>query len=730
MTYKRTEDLSGFVMAHPANTFEHPHYFQDPHALGVTAQSSGGLTPGLVPRQIDFSNLTEDSKIKTPGLMMQTPELPKAVASPELQHLKQRLTALEGEKQRQKKELEENITLLQEQLAKEKQQLQKQQKQLHEYEESEKKYRLRIESLESKILESAAQEAADRETLRKELNLVSAAHAQCQHVQVDMAAARKREVEALNVELKAKSERNRELTTQLQTTLERTEELQQQVKTLERELERLRQTEHSSKQYSVDEIAQQVEKELNYSAQLDSNILKAIESEEENNLDNKLHQKEVQTDSVPSPGNGHGTDDENFTGERELLNQLEAVRAQLAVEREQTETLSKELLGEKQHSQEIQEQDVLIIEAMRKRLEAVLEAEDELHKQLDMEREHCERLQTQLTSLQRAESRRSSLLLKSPTDSPRKSPRADFESELCDRLRSELKLLTAQNERERERSADAQRNSERERQRYEKELQERVAYCERLKQEMEKLARDKESAELELEHFNERLTLQANEIQSLESRMVTLQEAETRRANTRARQHQEQAKLQAEIHELKSKLLVAESTRSSLEQKITQLRFDVTRSAQREAKLTEALAQANDRLAHSNTEDTVPTQFLQKMKEINTLLAENTQENRQMAETVQYLVGERIALQKKCEELGSASNANANVAELEERCRQLLGRYLRVESHRKALVYQKRYLKLTLEGYQASEQLALQTLAGGSATKVTPPRLTKRKLFK
>lgn len=729
LTYKRTDDLSGFVMAYPANTFEHPHYFQDPHALGVTAQSSGGMTPGLVPRQIDFSNLTEDSKLKTPGLMMQTPELPKAVATPELQHLKQRLTVLEGEKKQQKDELEENILQLQEQLAKEKQQLQKQQKQLHDHEDSERKYRLRIESLESKILESAAQEAADRESLRKELNLVSAAHAQCNHVQVDMAAARKREVDALNGELKARSERNRELTTQLQTTLERSEELQRQVQTLERELERLRLTEHSSKQYSVDEIAQQVEKELNYSAQLDSNILKAIESEEENNLDNKLHQKEVQTDSVPSPGNGHGTDDENFTGERELLNQLEAVRAQLTVEREQTETLSKELLDEKQHSQEIQEQDVLIIEAMRKRLEAVLEAEDDLHKQLDMERERCERLQTQLTSLQRAESRRSSLLLKSPTDSPRKSPRADFESELCDRLRSELKLLTAQNERERERSADAQRNSERERQRYEKELQERVAYCERLKQEMEKLARDKESAELELEHFNERLTLQANEIESLENRMVTLQESETRRANTRARQHQEQAKLQAEIHELKSKLLTAESTRSSLEQKINQLRFDVTRSAQREAKLTEALAQANDRLAHS-TEDTVPTQFLQKMKEINTLLAENTQENRQMAETVQYLVGERIALQKKCEELGNASNANANVAELEERCRQLLGRYLRVESHRKALVYQKRYLKLTLEGYQASEQLALQTLAGGSATKLSPPRLTKRKLFK
>ncbi|XP_043649970.1 pericentrin isoform X1 [Drosophila teissieri] len=710
LTHKRTDDLSGFIVPYPVNTFEHPHYFQ---AMGVTAQSTEGLTPGLVPRQINFSNLTEDSKLKTPSLLMHTPVLPKPTTPPEIHQLRAKLSDLQSDKQRQQSELENKLHDLQKELEQEKEKLSRQAQSLQSYEESEVKYRLRIESLESKVLETAAQAASDRENLRKELNCVSAAHEQCQ----DAASARKRELEKLNSDVKIKAD-------QLQAALRRCGDLELQVLTLERDLERLKNSDNSSKQYSVDEIAQQVEKELNYSAQLDSNILKAIESEEENNLDKKL-QKGVQTEEETLPGTGNGTDDENFTGERELLNQLEALRAQLAVEREQCDAISKELLGEKQHSQDIQEQDVIIIEAMRKRLETALDAEDELHKQLDQERERCKRLQTQLTSLQRAESRRnSSLLLKSPGDSPRKSPRADFESELGDRLRSEIKLLVAQNERERERSADAQRSSERERQRYENELQERVAYCERLKQEMEKLSRDKDSAETELEHFNERLTLQASEIESLEARLVTLQEAETRRANTRTRQHQENVKLQAEIHELKSKLLAAEAARDCLEQKVTQLRFDVSRSGQREAKLAEALAQANDRLAHS-TDDTVPAQFLQKMKEINALLAENTAENRQMAETVQFLVGERIALQKKCEELGGAGNTN--VTELEERCRQLIGRYLRVESHRKALVYQKRYLKLTLEGYQASEQLALQNLRGGAPQ---PPQRNIKKKFK
>ncbi|XP_030386056.1 pericentrin [Scaptodrosophila lebanonensis] len=773
LTQQRTDELSVFAQPYPTNTFEHPHYFQDPTALATTVHNSSSMTPGIVPRQINFSNLTEDSKLKTPSILQQTPDLSNVIAvtpsnqavqqlTKEMEGLRQKLANVEeekakqldalereanahqqqiGEYAKQQSDLEYKLAHLEEQLTRERQLLAKEQAKQRSYVQSEQQYQRRIDGLEAKVLETAAKEASERESLRKELTCVTAAHVQCQQRQQDVLAAHKRQLEQLNSEVKAKEERSLQLASQLQKAQERIAELELQKQTLERELERLRQNEHSSKQYSVDEIAQQVEKELNYSAQLDSNILRAIESEEENNLDSKLKNKQLQVEAaadqakpdstkIPqrSSESSPGTDDENFSGERELLNQIEALRLQLNVEREQCEMLSKELYGEKQHSQEIQEQDVVIIEAMRKRLENALSAEDELHKQLDMEREHAERLQAQLTAHQRAESRRnSSMLLKSPTESPRKSPRADFESELGERLRSEIKMLTAQNERERERSADIQRSAERERQRHDKELQERVAYCERLKREMEKLTRDKDSAEQELEHYNERLTLQAGEIESLESRLATLQEAETRRSNNRARQHQEHAQLQAEVHELKSKLLAAEAARDCLEQKVTQLRFDVERSAQREAKLAEALAQANDRLSHS-TDDTVPQQFLQKMKEINTLLAENTQENRQMAETVQMLASERLALQKKCEEL-EQGGGQANVSELEERCRQLLGRYLRVESHRKALVYQKRYLKLTLEGYQASEQMALQARA--ATTGIEPPqRRNKKRLFK
>ncbi|XP_061388660.1 A-kinase anchor protein 9, partial [Musca vetustissima] len=754
LTHKRTEDLTGFATLHQVNTFDHPHYFQDPNILLGSAQSGASNTPTLVPRQINFSEFTEDSKLKTPS-NYQSPRQEKETSSEELISSQLRLNNLQDELEQCRRELEEfkensekirdlerqltDKCLEIEELQREQEKWQKERsdlltkhdKNLKNLQESEEVFKRRIQELETTILKNTEKEVQERESLRKELRAISEAHEQCKYTAKDN-ENRKKEIENFNLEIKAKDERLLTLSTKLSIAEDKIADLQRQIVNLEREVEKWKQqsSDNSSRQFSVDEIAQQVEKELNYSAQLDSNILKAIESEEENNLDRSHVEKNV---GLEAPGT---TDDENFTGERDLLNQLEALRAQIAVERDHADELRRELMEEKQHSQEVQEQDVLIIEAMRKRLESALAQEDELHKHLDIERERCELLQTQLTTLQRTDSRRNSSLLKSPTESPRKSPRSlsDFESELAERLKSEIKLLTAQNERERERSADLQRNCERERSRYEKELAERIEYCDKLKREMDKVARDKENAELEIDHLQERLTLQTQEIESLEARIGSLQAAETRRFTRKEQQQKENAQLMAEMKELKNQLALLELEKETMNKTITQLRYDIERSAQRETKLAEALANANAQLAAREGTTSVPEQFLQKMKEINSLLAENTQENKQMAETVQYLVEERRQLQRKCEELetqlagGASGSGGANLQELEERCNHLLGRYLRVDSHRKALVYQKRYLKISLQNYQDSEEKALAALNGGEM--IQQPARPKKKLFK
>ncbi|KAI8037840.1 hypothetical protein M5D96_009341 [Drosophila gunungcola] len=153
--------------------------------------------------------------------------MPRPLSPTEVQQLRQKLTNLQMEKQREQSELDNKVQELQKQLEQEKEKLSRQNQTLQSHEESEIKYRLRIESLESKILETAAQEAADRENLRRELNCVSAAHEQCE----DAASARKRELEILNSEVKIKAD-------QLQAALRRCGDLELQVLTLERELER------------------------------------------------------------------------------------------------------------------------------------------------------------------------------------------------------------------------------------------------------------------------------------------------------------------------------------------------------------------------------------------------------------------------------------------------------------------------------------------------------------
>ncbi|XP_055853886.1 pericentrin isoform X5 [Episyrphus balteatus] len=766
LTEKRTGDLAVFNSLHPARTFEHPHYFQDPTLMGNRTGST--ITPAVIPRQINFSEFGDDSKIKesTPKVTEnegKTLAVQLKAAQLQVEELKTKNNQIESEKlseierlskdlsekvdQLQKLEsevselkksleqrdlefqtLEEDFTSIQLRLGaaqddldkktkneqdlqseitsktnrieelqretKEKSELlSKHEKNLLNYQQNEENHLLRLAELENKV-QTLSASAKEAEKIAEELNSARAELAEkiilYEKSTLDLAGYEK-EIELSKSNQIAKDNRIQELNEKVIASEKRIVHLEEINSALEKEIEKLRtQTSESSKPFSLDEIAQQVEKELNYSAQLDSNILKAIESEEENNFD--VHTK---------------NDSEKLI-ERDLLNQLESLRAQFELERQHSEEMRKELIQEKQHSQDIQEQDVAIIEAMRTRLEGALAKEEELHKLLDDERDKCERLMTQITVFQRSEARKSSALLKSPSDSPRKSPRvSDFESELADRLRSEIKLLSAQNERERERATDLQRNLERERSRFDTELNDRIEYSERLKKEMEKVARDKDMAEQEVEHLQERLTLQSQEIESLEARIATLQEAETRRANRRDRQRVESTQNAVELQELKAKILSLETERDHLNQTVSLLRYDIERGAQREAKLAEALS-------NSNAEGSIPQQFMQKMKEINNLLAENTKENRQMTETVQFLVDERRTLQKKVEELESQVGNNANVAELEERANHLLGRYLRVESHRKALVYQKRYLKISLQSYQDSEAQMLAQLHGGA----------------
>lgn len=488
-----------------------------------------------------------------------------------------------------------------------------------------------------------------------------------------------RSVEDLRIQIRQEQEKNQQLMDEMQR--------------LRIVIGQRQERNESPKPYALEEIARCVEKELNYSAELDSNILKAMESDE------------------------HNSDEENVQKLREAEDMAVAfsdLRQKYEAERVNCLRLQQMLDTEKNSATSLQEQDTNVIKAINLRLEEAIGQEAELQKQLESERAKSERLSAQLLVYQRTAAREASMHLKSPQDSPRRTPRSsDFESELANRLQSEIKLITAQNERERERCSDIERVLDREKVRYEKELGDRKEYGERQKREMDRLIKEKETLEQELEHTQERLMMSTREIESLEVRINSLQDAEQRRLARRGLERSESTHQLVENQELKLRLNYMEKERDNLQEKLLQLRGDLERSAQREAAALSAKGQSSSAAA---ADSFVPKQFLHQLNSMNNLIVGNTKENRQMTETLQFLTTERQALQQRVTDLEHKNRA-FNREELEERANHLFGKYLRVESYRKALVHQKKYLLIVLQTYQDNESKALAMINGNAAPK-------------
>lgn len=358
----------------------------------------------------------------------------------------------------------------------------------------------------------------------------------------------------------------------------------------------------SDEHISIEEIASKLDKELNYSAELDGNIAKAIESESE--INSEL---------------------EELSGGSRRVKKLEREVQEL---RMQHEKILNELEGERKHTDEIHMQDALLMESMNARLKAALENESVLKKMLENERHKTVTLSSHLTGLQRTKSFDNNLLFNKSSlnlESPRRLAKLnELESEVVIRLESEIKLLTSQNDCERERVVDLQKVIDRERERFNKEVSNQQTYCDQLKKEVQRLQSDKESLENELD----------------------------------------------QMQEIKHKYFELEK-------------------------------QKYHRMDSGNFNNEVPREFMDKLEKINRALDDNVHENHQMNETLQKLITERHSLQQRIAELESSSSNQqqlvpSNIRDLEEQNNYLISRFMRSESFRKALIFQKRFILVTL----------------------------------
>lgn len=218
------------------------------------------------------------------------------------------------------------------------------------------------------------------------------------------------------------------------------------------------------------------------------------------------------------------------------------------------------------------------------------------------------------------------------------------------------------------------------------------------------------------------------DIENLQMRIKSLQDAETYRTARYEKERSESVQNSLVSQELRDKLLAAERDRDVLQDRVKVLQNDIDRGAQREARLTETLATVagyNSQNMLTSNNLVVPQQLLVKLKEMNDKLGDNVRENRQLSETLQFLTDERQMLQKR---VGELEQNCIEKEDLEERANHLFGKYLRTESFRRALVHQKRYLLIVLSTYEANEAKVLSMVNGKAG--VTAVKKRTRPTFK
>lgn len=269
-----------------------------------------------------------------------------------------------------------------------------------------------------------------------------------------------------------------ELRIQIRTQQEENQRLKSEVDELKQRLSVERSKTPEIDEPEIDEITSRVEKELNYSAQLDSNILRAMEK---------------------SGGGIDSDDDDN-------ANCIETIRAENRELIKAIEQLRNSLESERQKFTYLHQQDAKCIEEMTRRLEAALDSEHELNKLLEDERIKTSKLSTKMLEHQfeRAKLSASNLSLnESPISSPRRLQK-EQDQELLKCQNEEIRLIKSQLEREKERAADIDRSLSREKSRFEKEMSEQKAYGERMKDELERVFRENKTLQEELDDAQEK----------------------------------------------------------------------------------------------------------------------------------------------------------------------------------------------------------------------------------
>ncbi|XP_018368606.1 PREDICTED: A-kinase anchor protein 9-like isoform X3 [Trachymyrmex cornetzi] len=510
------------------------------------------------------------------------------------------------------------------------------------------------------------------------------------------------------------------------------EELRDMVQSLQKELE----LKDASVRRSQDDsdIEDMVQRELNLSARLDKQIMQVIKDDEV--VDGVVMENYHQRNNEVRKDESLKKLKDDLEVERDIMrhqiaeyeDRILQLKTDLTEEMRKVVKLDKELLSERDVVKflrmEIEEhrrmaevgriQDTELIEFLQTKLKASLDNEEKLRNDLASMRQQQINLDSQLTSM-----------------------RKSIEIENISRSLSNF-AATAQNESERtsenleeSRKHNAQlkeniKKLENEMSKYEKRLEIATEEQERLISSLALTNGLKEILEADLRRTAEELKAREEHSNYLQEQMKMLTE--------NMKQGQRNAELD-EIKELRREINDAREIRIELEADINRARQELKESSNRELKLTRTVDSLKEReteltmrLAISkekerkfkdlieNTKD-VPTNFMQKIKELSETVEKYAIENSNLEDKIGRMRTDReLSMQrvkllegqlKKLKNTHSSSQQTIPI----ERLQNFYGKYLRVESRRKALAYQKKYLLCIVGSYQYCEENTLCVLA-------------------
>ncbi|XP_022916668.2 early endosome antigen 1 isoform X1 [Onthophagus taurus] len=333
--------------------------------------------------------------------------------------------------------------------------------------------------------------------------------------------------------------------------------------------------------------------------------------------------------------------------------ELEKSEVMLESERQNVVKLNTLLEKERFLLNSIQIEDSNLIEQLRIKFESVLDQKDELESILDQEKKIRFELENEVRKLK--------CDLSSSTTEYKKLP--SLESQEIVKLKEEINLCNEKNE--------------------------------NLQSEVRNLKRSKDELNSNLKYTKEMLGLKLKELENFE---IKLQNYKIKEENLKEKLSEVKFELDRKCEETQNnRILLNQMEEERINLKKDQIILNERiRELEEDSKINDILNEEKN----VNLNSPVPEKLLNKMRELTIEIKQQMEENKILTNNLTKIALERSKLLDKIRRLEQI-NTNLNYQNPQNhKSHQLFAKYLRAESYRKALIYQKHFLIKLLASYQ------------------------------